>query len=86
MYFSSEEVKEMIRNAEVRSDTVLYMDYGEKELFDSRGEQIWKEAVHLLQDKRLLLETRIVPNGIHSEVTWEKQVPFIMAVLFYELL
>lgn len=85
MYFSSEEVKEMIRNAEVRSDTVLYMDYGEKELFDSRGEQIWKEAVHLLHDKRLLLETRIVPNGIHSEVTWEKQVPFIMAVLFYEL-
>ncbi|MBR2561658.1 MAG: alpha/beta hydrolase [Eubacterium sp.] len=85
MYFSSEEVKEMIRNSEVGRDTVLYMDYGEMELFDSRGEQIWKEAVRLLQDKRVLLESRIVPGGIHSEVTWEKQIPFIMAVLFYEL-
>ena len=84
MYFSSEEVKEMIRNAQVRSDTVLYMDYGEKELFNVRGEQIWKDAVRLLQDKRLLLESRIVPGGIHSEVTWEKQIPFIMAALFYE--
>ena len=85
MYFSSEEVKEMIRNSEVGRDTVLYMDYGEMELFDSRGDQIWKEAVRLLQDKRVLLESRIVPGGIHSEVTWEKQIPFIMAVLFYEL-
>ncbi len=85
MYFSSEDVKEMIRKAEVRRDTVLYMDYGEKELFDSRGEEIWKEALNLLNEKRILLETRVVPNGIHSEITWQKQVPFIMSVLFYEL-
>ena len=75
----------MIRSAEVARDTVLYIDYGEKELFDSPAEKDFREAVSLLQEKRILLESRIVPNGIHSEVTWEKQVPFLLNALFYEL-
>jgi predicted alpha/beta superfamily hydrolase len=84
-YFSSKEVMDMIRSAEVARDTVLYIDYGEKELFDSPAEKDFREAVSLLQEKRILLESRIVPNGIHSEVTWEKQVPFLLNALFYEL-
>lgn len=84
-YFSSEEVKDMIRSADVERDTVLYIDYGEKELFDSEAEEDFRTIVSLLQEKRILVESRIVPNGIHSEVTWKKQVPFFLNALFYEL-
>ena len=84
-YFSTEDVKEMIRNAEVSKDTVLYVDYGEKELYGSLAEADFPEIIYLLHKKQILLETRIVPNGIHSEVTWEKQIPFFMDALFYEL-
>ena len=83
--FSSEEVQEMIRSAKMRRKTYLYMDVGEKELFHGRAEKDWRQDVFLLQKKRIMLETRIVPNGIHSEVTWEKQIPFFMDFLFYDL-
>ena len=67
------------------STTLCSFFNGEKELFDSPAEKDFREAVSLLQEKRILLESRIVPNGIHSEVTWEKQVPFLLNALFYEL-
>ena len=85
VYFSFENVREMIRSATIEKDTVLYIDYGEKELFDSRAEKDFRDMVYLLQEKRVLLESRIVPGGIHSEITWEKQLPFLIDVLFYEL-
>jgi hypothetical protein len=85
VYFTPEENKEMIRTADIAPDTVLYVDYGEKELFDSPAEELFRETVSLLQEKRILLESRIVPGGIHSEITWEKQVPFFVNALFYEL-
>ena len=31
------------------------------------------------------MESRIVPGGEHNEASWEKQVPFFMDVLFYDL-
>ena len=87
VYFTYEEVKNMIQNASVTGDTVLYMDAGEKEFSEKlpmyEGE--WREMVYLLQEKKILLVSRIVPNGIHSEVSWEKQLPFIMGTLLYEL-
>ena len=85
MFFSPEEVKEMITKAEVRPDTVLYMDVGEQELFGGFSEGIWGEAIYRLHQKHILLETRIVPDGLHSEVSWEKQIPFFMDTLFYGL-
>ena len=85
VYFSFENVREMIRSATIEKDTILYIDYGEKELFGSRAEKDFRDMVYLLQEKRVLLESRIVPGGIHSEITWEKQLPFLIDVLFYEL-
>ena len=83
--FAPKQVKQMIKDAKIRRGTVLYMDYGEKELFHSRAEKDFRDVTSLLQEKRILLETRIVPKGIHSESSWEKQVPFFMNVLFYDL-
>lgn len=85
LYFTLEENLDMLRRAELKKDTVLYMDYGEMELKDFGAADFFRQAVSILQEKGVLLESRIVPGGIHSEVTWEKQVPFFLSALFYEL-
>ena len=84
VYFSFDDVKKMIQSSDCDKDTTLYIDYGEQELFDSRAEKDYRDLIYLLHEKRILLESRIVPGGIHSEVSWEKQIRFFMDVLFYE--
>ena len=37
----------------------------------------------LPEEKGVLLDSRIVPYGDHSEASWEKQVPFFMNTLLY---
>ena len=36
-------------------------------------------------EKGALVTARIVPGGAHNEASWEKQIPFFMDVLFYDL-
>ena len=31
------------------------------------------------------LTSRIIPGGNHSEESWEKQIPFFLPVLLYDL-
>ena len=77
-------VESMIRNARVAPDTVLYMDYGAKELDNHSGIiRGLGRAAALLTEKRLLLDFRIVPDGEHCEASWERQIPFFMSTLFY---
>lgn len=82
--FSPEAVKAMIRGARLRR-TVLYMDNGSREMRSRWAKDIYADVTALLIKKGVLLESRVVPNGIHSEVSWERQVPFFMDVLFYNL-
>ena len=37
-----------------------------------------------LMEKRIMLESRIVPGGNHCEASWEKQIPFFMNTLLYQ--
>ena len=66
--------------------TVLYMDYGSREMgshngmrrdFGAFGAKVMARGVHLTM--------RIVPGGTHSEASWERQLPFVMETLFYDL-
>ena len=38
----------------------------------------------MLMKKNIRLNARIVPNGTHSEASWEKQIPFFVETLLYE--
>ena len=38
----------------------------------------------MLMKKNIRLNSRIVPNGTHSEASWEKQIPFFVKTLLYE--
>jgi hypothetical protein len=43
------------------------------------------ELATMLMWRKLSLYCRIVPGGTHCEASWEKQIPFFMETLFYNL-
>ena len=85
IWFARDRLERMIRNARVGRDTVLYMDYGQREM-DRRGMECWYGAVTgMLLEKKINLPSRIVPGGTHSEASWERQIPYFINTLLYEL-
>ena len=83
--FAPDKVMEMIYDSKYRSNTVLYMDYGEKEINYRDTRQIYGEVTSALIKKKVLVESRIVPKGEHNEASWERAIPFFMDILFYRL-
>ena len=84
LWVSGGKVEGLIRASRPAADTVLYMDYGSRELGNHSGmlRQLGRTAA-LLAEKRLLLDFRIVPDGEHCEASWERQIPFFMSTLLY---
>ena len=76
---------EMIRKASIRRDTVIYMDYGSKEMkFRKNMARHYGRTAALLMEKGVYLTSRIVPGGEHCEASWERQIPYFMSTLFYD--
>ncbi|MBR6114830.1 MAG: alpha/beta hydrolase [Oscillospiraceae bacterium] len=82
--FSPEEIRDMIGSSRLRR-TCLYMDIGAKEMRAGRSRDSFAEVTALLIEKGVWVDSRVVPNGTHSEASWERQIPFFMDVLFYDL-
>ncbi|MBQ9134428.1 MAG: alpha/beta hydrolase [Clostridia bacterium] len=76
----------LIRTAEIAPDTVVYMDYGANELSNHKAmAEHFTRSVGLLLQRHVQLSCRIVPHGDHCEACWEKQIPFFMHTLLYEV-
>lgn len=76
----------LARNAPLDPNTVLYMDYGSEELANHRDMvQLFSRTAGRLMERGVLVDSRIVPGGNHSEASWEKQIPFFMNTLLYGL-
>ena len=82
--FDPEAVRDMLRNADM-PDTVLYMDMGEQELRGRSAKKVYADVTAQLIKKGVLVESRIIPGGFHSEASWERQIPFFLPTLFYDL-
>ena len=75
-------VLEIVARAHIRRDTCIYMDYGSLEMFNhAANAEALISTSHLLLTKRVNLALRIVPDGNHSEASWEKQIPIFMDCL-----
>lgn len=75
----------LIRESSIAPDTVLYMDYGSREMANHPGMlHIFSQMTMRLMEKGLLVNSRIVPNGDHCEACWEEQLPFMIQTLLYE--
>ena len=82
--FDPERVKAMIREARI-AKTVLYMDMGQQELKSRSARKTYADVTARLLRKGVLLDSRIVPDGFHSEASWERQIPFFMDTLLYNM-
>lgn len=82
LWVSPGKVLEMVARAHIRNDTCIYMDYGSKEMFNhAANAEALISTSHLLLTKRVNLALRIVPDGDHSEASWERQIPIFMECL-----
>ena len=82
LWVSPGKVLEMVARAHIRHDTCIYMDYGSKEMFNhAANAEALISTSHLLLTKRVNLALRVVPDGDHSEASWERQIPIFMECL-----
>lgn len=81
--FGPKKVGDIIKKANLSGKTMLYMDYGEYEFKSHYIRKSFNDTCGLLLYKNVLLDARIVPEGTHSEASWEKQIPFFLSTLLY---
>lgn len=82
--FSFEDIMDMIEGSRI-GRTHLYMDYGSREMLPAKRKRAYAKTAAALIRKGVFLESRIIPGGTHSEESWQRQVPFFIQALFYNL-
>lgn len=86
LWTSPEKISGLIERSRVRSNTILYMDYGTEEFNNhAHMDELFFDISNMLQHKHISLTSRVVPWGDHSEASWEKQLPFVINTLMYEI-
>ena len=84
IWFATGQLDHMLCNAPIAPDTVIYMDYGSRELpFHSNMKRQFSKVAMRLLERGVLLDCRIVPDGNHNEASWEQQIPFFINTLLY---
>ncbi len=84
--FSPEDLDTLLKTAELKTDTVIYMDYGEKELATVKTAPVrFRKVTDILLKRGVQLTSRIIPGGEHCEASWERQIPFFLPALLYEI-
>ena len=73
----------LIRTAEADKDTVIYLDYGSREM---GNHQDMRKFFCLTVEELMIrfhVTARIIKNGDHCEACWEEQIPYFMNTLLY---
>ena len=84
LWFSIKSLHQLIADAEIDPETVIYMDYGSREMDNhARMRSQFARVTAQLLEKRVFLTSRIVPGGEHCEACWEEQIPFFINTLLY---
>ncbi|MCD8082043.1 MAG: alpha/beta hydrolase [Clostridiales bacterium] len=85
LWVSPQKLYQLIRETRFAKGTRVYLDYGSEEVeFHSDMIKQFARVTQLLLEKHVLVTSRIVPGGDHSEASWEKQAPFYMEALLFE--
>lgn len=76
------EIPPFILNGSLKNDTVLYTDYGSKEFSNHPVQKkVFAKTCACLLERGVNITSRVVRGGVHSEASWQKQVPLFMNVL-----
>ena len=86
VWVAPEKMDRMLAQAKFAPGTVVYMDYGSAEFSNHRAiQRQFRRVTARLLERNILLTSRVVPGGDHSEASWERQIPFFMNTLLYGL-
>ena len=86
IWVSPEKLSGLLGRAKLEPGTVLYMDYGSREMGNHEGmRKGFADMCSKVMIRGIHLTARLVPGGTHSEASWEKQLPFMIHTLMYEL-
>lgn len=82
LWVDPDKVKRMLRRAHIAPDSILYLDYGEREIENHEPTaRLLPSVFQSLYGKNVRTTLRIVPGGTHCEASWEAQIPVFMACL-----
>lgn len=85
LWVAPEQLMELANRSRLKLGTVIYMDYGSNELRNHDNmRDYFADMTATLLYKGVMVESRIVPFGDHTEACWEKQLPFFMNALMYQ--
>ena len=86
IWVAPDKLSGLVGRAKLAPGTVLYMDYGSREMGNHEGmRRGFAEMCSKVLTRGIHLTSRIVPGGTHSEASWEKQLPFVFHTLLYEV-
>ncbi|MCI8423430.1 MAG: alpha/beta hydrolase [Lawsonibacter sp.] len=86
VWFGTEKLDKLLRTTRIKQDTVIYMDYGSRELgFHPNMADRFAAVTSILLERKIALTARIVPGGNHNEASWEEQIPFFLNTMLYHL-
>lgn len=85
LWTNAAKLDQLVTGTKLLPDTVLYMDYGSRELENHPNmlRAFSRLSAHLIE-KGVYLDCRIIPGGTHCEASWERQIPFFMKTLLYQ--
>ena len=79
---SKDKVLDIVTRADMATDSAVYIDYGSLELPNhTTSSEALIAVARLLLTRRVNTMFKIVPDGIHNESSWEKQIPKFMEFL-----
>ena len=82
LWISKDKVLEMVENAKINTDSIIYMGYGSVELPNhAPSSEALISVARLLLTRRVNVALKIIPGGAHNESSWEKQIPLFMDYL-----
>jgi len=86
IWVAPDKLLQLTARAKLEPNTVLYMDYGSREMGNHDGmRRGYAEMTAKLLTRGIHLTSRIVPAGTHSEESWQNQLPFVIPTLMYNL-
>lgn len=86
IWMATRRLDQLFAEASIKPDTVIYMDYGSREMrFHPNMARRFSAVTARLLSRRVQLTSRIVPEGNHCEASWERQLPFFISVLLYNI-
>ena len=84
IWFAEKDLDKVLRSSPIGEDTVVYMDYGSREMsYHPNMKQQFMKVAYTLLERDVFVDCRIVPHGNHNEASWEAQIPFFMNTLLY---